>query len=56
MVIQGPSKALKAAAWLKDKGWEYTVEVRNHSPFSGTYDFKLNNRQQEFIFELTWAS
>lgn len=53
--IMGANRAVEAAAWLKEKNWEYTVEVRNNSPFSGVYDFTLNNTEQEFIFKLTWS-
>ncbi len=53
--IMGASRAVEAAEWLKQKGWEYKVEVRNNSPFSGVYDFTLNSTEQEFIFKLTWS-
>mgnify|MGYP000849502297 FL=1 len=53
--ITGASRAVEAANWLKQKGWEYSVEVKNNSPFSGIYNFTLNNTEQEFIFKLTWS-
>jgi hypothetical protein len=53
--ITGASRAVEAANWLKQKGWEYSIEVKNNSPFSGIYNFMLNNTEQEFIFKLTWS-
>jgi hypothetical protein len=54
IVITGPSRAIEAANWLKKRGWNYTVQVANNSPFSGVYHFQLNNKEQEMLFRLTW--
>jgi hypothetical protein len=56
MIIQGASKAVAASNWLKERGWEFNVNVKNNNPFSGLYDFQLNNKEQEFIFKLTWSN
>jgi len=54
MTITGATRAVEAAKWLKERGWEYTVNVMNNNPFAGVYHFQLNNKEQAMLFKLTW--
>lgn len=56
MKIQGHGAAIKAATWLKVKGWEYTLKLSNNNPFSAVYDISITNREQAMIFKLTFGA
>jgi hypothetical protein len=55
MKIQGHGPAVKAATWLKNKGWQYTMKLSNNNPFSAIYDIGISNREQAMIFKLTFG-
>ena len=55
MKIQGHGPAVKAATWLKNKGWQYTMKLSNNNPFSAVYDIGISNREQALIFKLTFG-
>ena len=53
--IRGHGPAVKAATWLKNKGWQYTMKLSNNSPFSAIYDIGISNKEQAMIFKLTFG-
>jgi hypothetical protein len=53
--IRGHGPAVKAATWLKNKGWQYTMKLSNNNPFSAVYDIGISNREQALIFKLTFG-
>jgi hypothetical protein len=53
--IKGHGPAVKAATWLKNKGWQYTMKLSNNNPFSAVYDIGISNREQAMIFKLTFG-
>jgi len=53
--IKGHGPAVKAATWLKNKGWQYTMKLSNNNPFSAVYDIGISNREQALIFKLTFG-
>jgi hypothetical protein len=53
--IRGHGPAVKAATWLKNKGWQYTMKLSNNNPFSAVYDIGISNREQAMIFKLTFG-
>jgi hypothetical protein len=54
--IKGHGPAVKAATWLKNKGWQYTMKLSNNSPFSAVYDISISNKEQALIFKLTFGT
>ena len=56
MKIQGHGPAVKAATWLKNKGWQYTIRLSNNNPFSAIYDISISNKEQAMIFKLTFGT
>jgi hypothetical protein len=56
MKIKGHSPAVKAATWLKNKGWQYTIRLSNNNPFSAIYDISISNKEQAMIFKLTFGA
>ena len=56
MKIQGHGPAVKAATWLKNKGWQYTMKLSSNNPFSAVYDIGISNREQAMIFKLTFGT
>ena len=55
MKIKGHGPAVKAATWLKNKGWQYTMQLSNNNPFSAIYDISILNKEQAMIFKLTFG-
>lgn len=55
MKIKGHGPAVRAATWLKNKGWHYTIKLCNNNPFSAIYDISISNREQAMIFKLTFG-
>ena len=55
MKIKGHGQAVKAATWLKAKGWEYSMALSNNNPFSTIYYISIPNAEQEMIFKLTFG-
>ena len=53
--IKGHGPAVKAATWLKNKGWQYTMKLSSNNPFSAVYDIGISNREQAMIFKLTFG-
>jgi hypothetical protein len=53
--IRGHGPAVKAATWLKNKGWQYTMKLSSNNPFSAVYDIGISNREQAMIFKLTFG-
>ena len=53
--IKGHGPAVKAATWLKNKGWQYTMKLSSNNPFSAIYDIGISNREQAMIFKLTFG-
>jgi len=53
--IRGHGPAVKAATWLKNKGWQYTMKLSNNNPFSAVYDIGISNKEQAMIFKLTFG-
>ena len=56
MKIKGHGPAVKAATWLKNKGWHYTIKLCNNNPFSAVYDISISNNEQAMIFRLTFGA
>lgn len=54
--IRGHGPAVKAATWLKNKGWPYTMKLSNNNPFSAVYDISISNKEQALIFKLTFGT
>ena len=54
--IRGHGPAVKAATWLKNKGWQYTMKLSNNNPFSAVYDISISNKEQALIFKLTFGA
>lgn len=55
MKIKGHGPAVKAATWLKNKDWQYTMKLSSNNPFSAVYDIGISNREQAMIFKLTFG-
>ena len=55
MKIKGHGPAVKAAVWLKNKGWQYTMGLSNNNPFNAIYNISISNREQAMIFKLTFG-
>ena len=53
--IRGHGPAVKAATWLKNKGWQYTMKLSSNNPFSAVYDIGISNREHAMIFKLTFG-
>jgi hypothetical protein len=53
--IKGHGPAVKAATWLKNKGWQYTMKLSSNNPFSAVYDIGISNRELAMIFKLTFG-
>jgi hypothetical protein len=54
--IKGHGPAVKAATWLKNKGWQYTMKLSSNNPFSAIYDISISNKEQALIFKLTFGT
>jgi hypothetical protein len=55
MKIRGHGPAVKAATWLKNKGWNFTMKLSSNNPFSAVYDISISNKEQAMIFKLTFG-
>lgn len=55
MKIKGHGPAIKAATWLKNKGWHFAMKLSNNNPFSAVYDISISNKEQAMIFKLTFG-
>ena len=54
--IKGHGPAVKAATWLKNKGWNFTMKLSSNNPFSAIYDISISNKEQAMIFKLTFGA
>jgi hypothetical protein len=54
--IRGHGPAVKAATWLKNKGWNFTMKLSSNNPFSAIYDISISNKEQALIFKLTFGT
>jgi hypothetical protein len=54
--IRGHGPAVKAATWLKNKGWNFTMKLSSNNPFSAIYDISISNKEQAMIFKLTFGA
>ena len=53
--INGHGSAIKAATWLKAKGWEYNIALSSNNPFNAIYHISIPNREHAMIFKLTFG-
>jgi hypothetical protein len=53
--IKGHGPAVRAATWLKDKGWKYELGLTNNNPFNAIYHISIPDNEHAMIFKLTFG-